>query len=552
MSEGDPPATATAVMDRPPSNASDAAKAMTPSSPSPSKGVTPVYSAEINRLVKSVRALPRSSRAVSGGSKRVWQIVAVPLRVWATDPASGRVVRPYYNLALELYPSGTVSGCGRVQTRVDVPPPASELLRFALAAMAEPVGDNAPRVRPDVVTFVDAATTAAATPALTAAGIEPQTLSLADGVAEYVASLSAKMVEKDTAAVGDASNHPGLLRTPGVTVSVLRSLHDSAALMAAARPWRVLPESIALRFTSLDGRVYYVSVFGSDGDATGFVAAPSLVALQAKFTRATGRGAPVFSEGEDVPTVYGGEVVTCAACGRRLAERGQTRRRAAAAAAAGITAPGVGDGKSVGGGSADGTDDTSGSLIDRCSRCHVVHYCGPACQARDWVARHRAECTDAEAGPRLAPRHEAAWTRRELALLLCDPTAVPFDDLDVVAEHGLAPVTGDPDKPKPDGGGVLYPVPFVTVAQGGAVGADAAGGQPPSLAGGAKPGVDRPILSEIEFLDAAARALAELEAPPQRGLEVAAQGLRICTERNMAAEPAPPASLVEEIDVTGA
>lgn len=313
MAEGDTPAAATASRDPPSSKASDAVEDVTPAPSSPPKDVTPVYSAEIKRLVKSVRALPRSSRAESGGPKRVWQIVAVPLRVWATDPATGRVIRPYYNLALELYPSGTVSGCGRVRTRVDVPPPASELLRFALAAMAEPAGDNAPRVRPDVVTFVDAATTAAATPALTAVGIEPQTLSLADGVAEYVASLSAKMVEKDTAAVGDASNHPGLLRTPGITVSVLRSLHDSAAAMATARPWRVLPESIALRFTTLNGRVYYVSVFGSDGDATGFVAAPSLVALQAKFTRATGRGVPVFGEGEELPAVYGGEVVTCAA-----------------------------------------------------------------------------------------------------------------------------------------------------------------------------------------------------------------------------------------------
>lgn len=323
MAEGDAPATATATMDPPPSKDNVAAKAVTPTPPSPSKAATPIYSPEISRLVKSVRALPRSSRAGSGGSKRVWQIVAVPLRVWATDPATGRVIRPYYNFALELYPSGRVSGFGRVRTRVDVPPPASELLRFALAAMAEPAGDNAPRVRPDVVTFVDAATTAAATPALIAADIEPQTLSLAEGVAEYVASLSAKMVEKDTAAIGEASGHPGLLRTPGVTVPVLRSLHDSAAVMAAARPWRVLPESIALRITSLDGRVYYVSVFGSDGDATGFVAAPSLVALQAKFTRATGRGAPVFGEGEELPAVYGGEVVTCAACGRRLAERGR-------------------------------------------------------------------------------------------------------------------------------------------------------------------------------------------------------------------------------------
>ncbi|OSX69296.1 hypothetical protein BU14_1650s0002 [Porphyra umbilicalis] len=515
----DPPSTGTAVVKAPSSD--------------------PAVSAEVNRLVKLVRALPASSRAASGGSKRVWQIVSLPLRVWATDPATGAVIRPFYMLALELYPSGSVSACGRVRERPAEHPPPLELLRFALASMAEPAGDNGPRVRPDVVTFLDEATTALATPPLAAAGMEAQTLTLAEGVSEYVASLSNKMVEKDTAAVGDVSGHPGLLRSPGVTVDVLRSMHASAAAMAAARPWRYLPERLALRVTALDGRVYFVSVFGSDGDATGFVAAPSLVALQAKFTRATGMGTPVLADGVEVPSVYGGEVVLCAACGRRLAEKGRPRPRPPCAGATGRSADGA----------AAGDDGVSGTPVNRCSRCHAVYYCGRPCQVRDWAARHHAECTDAEAGPRLAARPEGVWVRRELALILCDPTAVPFDDLDAIAEHGLGGMAGDPDKPKPDAGGVLYPVPFVTVAGagaggggGGAAGSDAAGLT-------AKPGVERPGLQELELLDAVARALAEVTEPPARGVEVAAHGLRFCTERDMSAPPPPLA--VEEIDVTG-
>ena len=148
----DPPSTGTAVVKAPSSD--------------------PAVSAEVNRLVKLVRALPASSRAASGGSKRVWQIVSLPLRVWATDPATGAVIRPFYMLALELYPSGSVSACGRVRERPAEHPPPLELLRFALASMAEPAGDNGPRVRPDVVTFLDEATTALATPPLAAAGME--------------------------------------------------------------------------------------------------------------------------------------------------------------------------------------------------------------------------------------------------------------------------------------------------------------------------------------------------------------------------------------------
>jgi hypothetical protein len=42
-----------------------------------------------------------------------------------------------------------------------------------------------------------------------------------------------------------------------------------------------------------------------------------------------------------------------------------------------------------------------GQPLDRCTRCHSVHYCSRDCQLADWKARHK-EC------PRLRKEHEAA------------------------------------------------------------------------------------------------------------------------------------------------
>jgi len=68
----------------------------------------------------------------------------------------------------------------------------------------------------------------------------------------------------------------------------------------------------------------------------------------------------------------------------------------------------------------------------RCTQCKVAYYCNEKCQRKDWSV-HKQECYN-----------NALWNqklerpflqRKEMTVIYCSETAVPFDDLDLQAKY---------------------------------------------------------------------------------------------------------------------
>lgn len=436
----------------------------------------------LSRKLDEAQRIPRSD------SKLVLQIVTIQLRVWLADQ-NDVACRPWYIFCLELYPRGKVIN-QRLHSPASQMPTASALLSFLLDHIANPPDDER-RVRPTHVSFVEEATTSLLRPVLERLKVETGTLTLPDGIDDYVRLFSNKLLEMDRASRGEASERPGMLSVKGVTPEMGSKLCQAALRMYRAAPWRRIPEHVALEIwlPSIEGEGqyrdrYYVTVLGSDEKAFGFALMPSLGELRAKYRRAvlskTGGEWEEEDEGEDNGVgKLRHDIMVCGACGKRVGDA--------------VMNDGI-------------------RYVDRCGGCKRLLYCGKRCQKLDWRARHRQECQQATSDPGYVfKREEWAWLNRELALLFLDPTSIPFDDLDASAQYEWKFV--DDSSPP------LYPMPFVTVQ-----------GSTSALNR-----MDRPTPNELTYMRLIASALTEcVSPPPLDGTLHLASGVSISFAENLA------------------
>lgn len=436
--------------------------------------------ADLSHKLDAAQRVPRSD------SKLVLQVVAIQLRVWLADQ-NDVACRPWYILCLELYPRGKVLN-QRLHSPASQKPPASAFLSFVLDhIVSPPEGEKC--LRPTHVSFVEKETTDSLCPMMEKLKIETSTLTLPDGIDQYVRLFSDKLLEMDKASRGEASERPGILSVQGITPEMGGNLSDAAVQMYRAGPWRRIPEHVALeiRFPSMDEGSqyrdrYYVTVLGSDEKAYGFALMPSLSELRAKYRRAVMRRA---DDGEEDDRDGGGisklrgDMTVCGACGKRVGD--------------GVMKDGV-------------------RYVDRCGGCKRLLYCEERCQRLDWRSRHRHECQQATTDPDYVfKRREWAWLDRELALLFLDPTSVPFDDLDANEQYGWKFI----DRVSPP----LYPMPFVTVQS----------------STSTLNRMDRPSPKELIFMTLVARALTECVSPPPKGGTLhLASGVSISFAENLA------------------
>ena len=425
-------------------------------------------------------------------SKQVLQIVAVQLRVWVAD-SNDVVCRPWYIFCLELYPRGQVINQARHSIVSEKPQP-KHFLSFLLRHISAPPTDE-PRKRPTHVAFVDQNMTNLLKPVLKRLKIAVDTLTMADGVQEYIKKFSDKLVSMDRATRGDAAERPGILSVPTITPEMMTDMTNAAVATYANAPWNRIPEHVALEVrlpskgTDKYRKKYYLTVLGSDRKGvTGLVLTPTLGTLRMKYRRAMlSRTAATDSDDEESPV--DGNIVTreddlllCAACGRRVGQKPQ----------------------------ADGA-----VYVFRCAGCRKALYCGEECQKYDWRKRHRHECERARTDANFQfKREEWAWIKREVAMLFLDPTAIPFDDLENYDQYSWKYV----DFASPP----LYPLAFATI-------------QGKNAFGNANNKVDRPTANELNAITLIARALAECASPPpQEGILHFASGVSVSFGENLA------------------
>lgn len=428
--------------------------------------------------------LERAQRLPQSENKVALQIVPVQLRAWIAD-AAGNACRPWYLVCLELYPRGKVVN-QQVHASVAERPGAYAMLNFLVDHIIEPPAGEE-RLRPTHVSFVEDEVTDACKGYLERLKIEVGTLTLADGVDDYVKAFSKKLVEMDRASRGDSAERPGLLSVPGVTPEIAMELLAATVDMYRAAPWKKIKESIALEvlLPCVDDsgyrERYYATVLGSDEKVFGYALVPSLSALRFKYRRAmalqtTGMFGEFSSDEEDsdegttseksvgkrtAEKSADGALILCAACGKRVGE--------------------------------DISDDGS-RYVNRCGGCKRLLYCNEICQKTDWRKRHRNECNTAASDKEYVfTRVEWARMQREVAMLFMDPTALPFDDLDASDEYKF-PFIDETSPP-------LYPLPFVTVQ----------GPLPMNTR------MDRPTLAEAMTMTLVSKALAECATRLRKG-----------------------------------
>lgn len=440
------------------------------------------------------RAFDSAQKKPLSSAKHALQIVPAQLRVWLSDQ-NDVACRPWYIFCLELYPRGQVINqipCNPASEK----PNASSILSFLLRHISNPPSDEISK-RPTHVSFVDAHVTKLLQPHLKRLKIDVGTLTIADGLDDYIKKFSNKLIEMERASRGDAAERPGLLSVKNITPLMAGEMANAAVNMFRDATWHRIPEHLALEVrlpTTGNDKYrdkYYVTVLGSDKKGVqGFALMASLSNLRDKYRRAmlskTGNTADSDEEGEQSDKVdrkksglSEEDVLLCAGCGRRV---GQTF-------------------------SSDGA-----KYVERCGGCKRLLYCNGTCQKLDWRKRHRNECEAAKDDKAYAfKRDEWAWLKRELALLFLDPTSIPFDDLEAYEEHGWRFV----DFVSPP----LYPLPFVTIQTKGPLGNK----------------MDRPMAKELHYMTLIAKALTEIASPPpQEGILHLASGVSISFAENLA------------------
>lgn len=437
--------------------------------------------------------LSRAERVPQSDGKLALQVVPVRMRHWVAD--GDKACRPWYVIVLELYPRGKVVA-QKANIIVSQKPSPQFLVQVLATHIVDP--ESGVPTRPTHVSFVEEHVTEICKPLLKKLRVQCETLTLADGVDNYVKMFSEKLVDMDKASRGDSAERPGLLKIEGVSLKLASGVNAAAVAMYGAAAWNKIKETVALQVLlprtpkSTYRERFYASVLGSDGKVFGFALMPTLESLRTKYRRALASRDPnyvEFANGDQADASAPADIqnspqqyrdsLLCASCGKR-----------------------VGQDPSMDG----------GHYVYRCAGCKRLLYCGEACQRSDWRTRHREECSKAAADPEFVfTRPQWAWLKRELALLFVDPTAMPFDDLDDAEKHNW-PYIDDASPP-------LHPFPFVTTMS----------------PDGVTKRVERPTASELVILTHVATALTECVAPlPQDCTLHLANGVSISVADDLA------------------
>ncbi|KAI0563933.1 hypothetical protein FGB62_32g07 [Gracilaria domingensis] len=357
-------------------------------------------------------------------------------------------------------------------------PSADDMLSFLLRHIVDPPKDEAPAC-PTQVSFIDDAVTSALAPHLRRLRIQVETLTLADGLTDYIKRFSDRMINDDRALRSESAERPGLLSVPHVTPDLLSQLMVAATSMYKAQPWQNIPEHVALRVllpadSNKRRERFFLTVLGSDEKVMGFALMPSLHDLRKKYRRTVLHRTGEMEAEPDLRIAP--DVLVCASCGRRVVEQ---------------------------------IDQDGRRFVYRCAGCKRLLYCDQTCQRRDWSRNHRYECKQAAQDSEFVfRRDEWGWLKRELACLFVDPTAVPFDDLDGFEQYKW-PFVDNQSPP-------LYPVAFASVQ-------------------GAAARVTLPTQREIQIMVDVARTLMEcVRTPPKDGVIHFSSGVSVSVAENLA------------------
>lgn len=504
-------------------------------------------------LSNDLRArLQAVSKLEQSSSNHALQVVCLQARAWAADE-NDQACRPWYMLCLEIYPRGKVVN-HRIHKPASLRPRPSDIFAFILDHMKTPPEGEA-SIHPTHISFVDRDLASALNPHLTRLKIKCEHLTMADGVMDYMAKFSDRLVEKGQATRGDSGERPGMMSSTGVTQEMVAALMRAATEMHAVQPWKRIPEHVALEVrlpskgvmmnghlggggsSSSNGDVgntiggkhnqnadggmpnqkqpsrpvidrkkirnrdkFYVTVLGCDDSVYGFVLMSSLAMLRDKYRRVIGKRTGVdtstrlpSSDDEDgsLSSNENTDYSNNAFCSALASD-------VLVCAMCGCR---VGE-------EGPGTE----RWVNRCSACRRLYYCDEACQRKDWGLRHRKECEAAQNDSEYVfIRPEWAWIDREVALLFLDPTAVPFDDLDGFTQHGWDAVlsTSPP----------LYPLPVVSI----------------QTSDGLSSRRDVPTAKEIIALTHIANGLKEcVSVPPKDGTLHLTNGISVSLAENLA------------------
>ncbi|CAM9394878.1 unnamed protein product [Chrysoparadoxa australica] len=167
----------------------------------------------------------------------VWQVCERQLEAWVAsskpphETASADLLpcRPWTVLVCQLFP---VSGLLR-QELMNPPeePPSDKVMAGEIAsAMLDP--SSGCQRRPGKIVFPAARNAEQLCMSLKAVGVETSVLGEAEGISEFVTTLSERLVHEGLASVGPDSHGPGLLSVEGVSPGAVAGLFQAAAALA--------------------------------------------------------------------------------------------------------------------------------------------------------------------------------------------------------------------------------------------------------------------------------------------------------------------------------
>eukprot|EP00871_Galdieria_phlegrea_P003560 jgi/Galph1/4204/GphlegSOOS_G2869.1 len=389
-----------------------------------------------------------AARRLEKNEKEVLQYVARALRVWVRDeedknnklfvsgqlPYYLQIIRPIYHVVLSLYPKGEVVAYQLCQPASQLPAPNSVLL-FLLQVMINPQTGEQPR-RPSMITFTEEPLEAALKENLRGMDVETDVLQPAEGIDNFVRKLSKSLIDKQLATISDGNERPGLLCKENVTSSMIEALFTVAADMKEKAPWRLLLENEVYGIF-IEDIFRFVIVLGSSNNVYGLAVSSSLQYFKNKYCQAMG-----------LAMSYRPKMILCGYCSREQLV-----------------------------------------FTFRCTGCKKIYYCNESCQQKDW-SLHKEECKKMrKEGQDSVSISRQIWKRKEMTLLFCEKTAIPFDDLDAQEHYHWPLPRGDQD---------CFPVPFVTVYEDSTF------------------SLDRPSKEELLWLTRLCSILTQIETKPSK------------------------------------
>ncbi|GJD11653.1 hypothetical protein Gasu2_57770 [Galdieria sulphuraria] len=354
-------------------------------------------------------------RKLQKKDSEVIQYVSRRLRVWVQNEQH-KAIRPYYHFAVCLYPSGQVIGYELCKTPNEKPS-GKQVLDFLCRILLQPPnGEEAHR--PGTISFTDQELETQLANELFSYGIRTQVLQPAEGLENLVKAVSESLIKRELATRTNASERPGLLSKQGVDLSLVQSFFTVAFQLRQKGPWYEFSESQVYGIRLLD-RFRFVVILGSSENVFGIAVSSSLSHFRKKYCQAMGMNWLSSSSSE----------VFCTFCGAQQL-----------------------------------------LYTYRCSQCKIAHYCNEKCQKNDWPV-HKQECQSSTMRERENDIVRPYLKRKEMTLIYCAETAVPFDDLDLQSQY-CCPLYPNEDN---------FPVAFVMIDNGETV-------------------LDRPTKEELQWL----------------------------------------------------